>query len=178
MIGISSYVSDGGSLNSAQANALRQDGTLTVLSQNGGVDLKDHDYRLLYSRRENDRLVARIVAEKDGIIKAQIEPEDDGKDQVQAFLALRRHVEMRLDRLLQSVPGASEYQRYNDGTVTAGSSRPARVLASPPTSPVEQPIQLASQNTQPQRQNNVPTEAPPAYGKAVSEWRADGEKKR
>ncbi len=60
----------------------------------------------MYSRRESneERMVCRIVAIKDGVIKAKIEPEADGADQREAFLALRRYVETALDRILQTIP--------------------------------------------------------------------------
>ncbi|KAK5173827.1 uncharacterized protein LTR77_002508 [Saxophila tyrrhenica] len=107
--------------------------TITVLTQNGRLlNLEQHDFRLLYSRRENDRLVARIVAEREGIIKAQIEPHEDGKDQAEAFKALRRHVELALDKYLKDVPGASNLPATGSQTAIAGpsarspTSRPAR----------------------------------------------------
>ena len=73
------------------------------------MSLEDHDFKLLYSRRESnqERLVARIVAVKDGVIKAKVEPEVDGADQREAFLALKKHVEVALDRILQAVPSGS-----------------------------------------------------------------------
>lgn len=144
------------------------------MSQNGSTDLNEHAFRLFYSRRENDRLVARIVAEKEGIVKAQIEPEGDGKDQAQAFLALRRHVEIQLDRILSDVPGAANIQQYSDQDERrqiAGPSRSASasVTRSPPTSP-------SSQSARPIALNTQPIDAPPAYGKAVKEWRSDEKK--
>ncbi|RMY98388.1 hypothetical protein D0860_08522 [Hortaea werneckii] len=69
--------------------------------------LSDHELVLLYARRENERLIARIVAKKDGVIHAKIEPVSDGKDQKEAFRALKRHVEMELDVIMDHVPGAS-----------------------------------------------------------------------
>ncbi|KAI6876933.1 hypothetical protein KC318_g17930 [Hortaea werneckii] len=63
-------------------------GVVTVLTQNGQISLSDHELLLLYARRESDRLVARIVAKKDGVIHAKIEP-------------------MELDVILNHVPGAS-----------------------------------------------------------------------
>jgi len=60
----------------------------------------------LYSRKENDRIVARIVAEKDGVIKAKAEPESDGKDQAEAFKALRKDIEVKLEHILANVPTA------------------------------------------------------------------------
>ncbi|KAI7492965.1 hypothetical protein KC367_g8897 [Hortaea werneckii] len=82
-------------------------GVVTVLTQNGQIGLSDHELVLLYARRDNDRLVARIVAKKDGVIHAKIEPGNDGKDQKEAFRALKRHVEMELDVILDQVPGAN-----------------------------------------------------------------------
>ncbi|RMX92101.1 hypothetical protein D0867_14708 [Hortaea werneckii] len=82
-------------------------GVVTVLTQNGQISLSDHELLLLYARRESDRLVARIVAKKDGVIHAKIEPVNDGNDQKEAFRALKRHVEMELDVILNHVPGAS-----------------------------------------------------------------------
>ena len=145
------------------------------MSQNGGIDLNEHAFRLLYSRRENDRLVARIVAEKEGIVKAQIEPEHDGKDQAEAFLALRRHIEIQLDRILRDVPGAANVQHYSDldsPKQTAGTSASASATAtrSPPMSPGRQSAQTSS------NQSSVPMDAPPAYGKAVKDWRTDDKK--
>ncbi|GAB1732271.1 hypothetical protein NU195Hw_Modified_385t1 [Hortaea werneckii] len=82
-------------------------GVVTVLTQNGQSSLSDHELVLLYARRENERLIARIVAKKDGVIHAKIEPVNDGKDQKEAFRALKRHVEIELDAILDHVPGAS-----------------------------------------------------------------------
>ncbi|KAI7207873.1 hypothetical protein KC333_g9330 [Hortaea werneckii] len=82
-------------------------GVVTVLTQNGQISLADHELLLLYARRENDRLIARIVAKKDGVIHAKIEPANDGNDQKEAFRALKRHVEMELDVILNHVPGAN-----------------------------------------------------------------------
>lgn len=81
------------------------DGIITVMTNNGQLDLQDHNFRLLYSRRENDRVVARIVARKEGVIEAKVEPDADGKDQPEAFRALRKHVEVKLEHILQNVPG-------------------------------------------------------------------------
>ncbi|KAK3063261.1 hypothetical protein LTR53_018986, partial [Teratosphaeriaceae sp. CCFEE 6253] len=62
---------------------------IAVITNNGQKYLLDHKFRLLFSRRDDDRFVARIVAELDGVIKAKVEPDGDGKDQAEAFLALR-----------------------------------------------------------------------------------------
>ena len=152
------------------------DATITVLSQNGAIDLNNHEFRLLYSRRGNDRLVARIVAEQEGIVKAQIEPAADGKDQAQAFVALRRHIEMRLDEVLSEVPGASTSKatRYTDEE----DDMPRRQSIGRTTSGVSQPgspIRLVS-SAQDHVQIQAPNDAPPAYGKAVKEWKIDEKK--
>lgn len=86
------------------------DALIAVATQNGLIDLEDHDFRILYARpvENDDRIVARLVAVKDGVIKAKIEPRADGKDQREAFLAFKKDVEVRLDRILQGVPNGSE----------------------------------------------------------------------
>lgn len=91
-----------------------------MITQNGLVDLNNHIFRLLYSRRDNDGLVARIVAEQDGVIRAKIEPEADGRDQGEAFRALRKHVEMKLDKILMQVPDGNP----SDLAARAGPSSP------------------------------------------------------
>lgn len=80
---------------------------ISVATQNGIIELDD--FKMLYSRRgeNDDRIIARLVAIKDGIIKAKIEPQGDGKDQPEAFRAFRRGVEVQLERILRSVPGGS-----------------------------------------------------------------------
>ena len=77
-----------------------------MATNNGITDLDGHDFKLFYSRRESnqDRIVARIVAVKDGKIAAKIEPETDGTDQREAFVALKKDIEVKLDRILQNVP--------------------------------------------------------------------------
>ncbi|KAK4541387.1 hypothetical protein LTR36_007988 [Oleoguttula mirabilis] len=112
---------------------------ITVMTNNGQLDLQNYDFSLLYSRRDNDRVVARIVAEKEGVILAKIEPVADGKDQKEAFRALKRHVEMKLDRILQDVP--------SDGAAVASIAGPSRA---PPAGA-----------------RSVPVEAPPAYGSDI-----------
>lgn len=49
----------------------------------------------------NDLLYASIAAIKDGKIIAKIDPSTGGAEQRNAFLALRREVEMKLERILQ-----------------------------------------------------------------------------
>ena len=72
---------------------------------------QDHDFKLLYARREKkpDRIVARLVAVKDGVIRAKVEPDTDGGDQREAFLALKKYVEIELDRILQAVPSGPSF---------------------------------------------------------------------
>ena len=79
---------------------------MAVATQNGRIKLDEHDFKLLYSRRgpNEDRIVARLVAMKNGVITAKIEPVADGKSQKEAFQALRRHIEVQLDQLLQAIP--------------------------------------------------------------------------
>ena len=120
-------------------------------------------------------MVARVVAEREGVIKAQIEPAMDAKDQAEAFKALRRHVELQLDRILRNVPGASGPEK-SEGAV-AGPSRSASgsvgaaspVLLGSPRSPTTE---------MPSSRKAVPQEAPPAYGRAVKEWRTSDDAKR
>ena len=147
------------------------DATITVLSQNGTIKLEQHDFRLLYSRRENDRLVARIVAEKEGIIKAQVEPHEDGKDQAEAFKALRRHVELALDRILRDVPGASNLPSSGSPLAIAG---PSSRMSPPPSLPARHSLPVERQ----ERGGSIAlSDAPPAYGKAVKDWRSTDDSK-
>lgn len=110
---------------------------IAIITNNGQANLSDYNFRLLYSRKENDRVVARIVAEKNGVIKAKVEPEADGKDQMEAFEALRKHVEVRLEHLLASLP--------SEVPVAEGVAGPSRCNA---------PASLGGS----------PSDAPPAYG--------------
>lgn len=166
----------------AKANVwLFKDATITVLSQNGSIDLESHEVRLLYSRRENDRTVARIVAERDGVVKAQVAPRDDGKDQAEAFKALRKHVEMCLDRILQEVPGAISHGKadlgFGPGPSRAPAISPAALSVSPtgvtPGQSIENRERLESQG-----RVALPMDAPPAYGKAVRDWRSSNDEKK
>lgn len=79
--------------------------------------------RLMYSRRESndERIIARLVAMQNGKITAKIEPESDGSDNREAFLALKKDVEVRLDRVLQGVPSGSN----SAATATPSDAPPA-----------------------------------------------------
>jgi hypothetical protein len=152
------------------------DAAITVLSQNGKINLEGHDVRLIYSRRDNDRMVARIVAEQEGVVKAQVAARDDGKDQNEAFLALRKHVERSIDSILKDVPGAS----YNGGKEDMGSGPVKDNMEGGIASPVS-PRRSGSGVTQRspvQGFNPLPVDAPPAYGKAVKDWRSGNDEKR
>ena len=146
---------------------------------------EEHDFRLLYSRRENDRVVARVVAEKGGIIRAQVEPASDGKDQAEAFLALRKHVELQLDRILRDVPGSSEYKN-DDGTTAGPSKNPTTTgvvrseswRAVPPVP--RRPVGAEAQSPRSPGSSGrivLPADAPPAYGNAVKEWKTEESKR-
>ncbi|KAK3723471.1 hypothetical protein LTR37_001723 [Vermiconidia calcicola] len=156
--------------------------TISVLSQNGRIDLQNHDFRLLYSRRgeDDDRIVAHIVAEKGGVISAQVQPAQDGKDQCEAFKALRRHVEIALEKLLSSVPGAAAYDAQHPVCATAGVPGPSsgRSPASP-TAPAL-PARTTGNFGRRESRSNQPAliDAPPAYGKAVSEWQSPDDIKK
>lgn len=101
---------------------------IAVVTANGQIDLSDHDFKLLYSRREgkDDRFVARIVAVKDNVITAKIEPELDGQDHEEAFMAFRKDVEIKLDRLLEAVPDiAGDVGQASTSNVVAAQAPPA-----------------------------------------------------
>lgn len=65
------------------------------------------------------------------MIRAKIEPEADGEDQLQAFTALRKDVEMKLDRILMAVPeqlhdvGGASASKSNGATHTGSDAPPA-----------------------------------------------------
>lgn len=123
-------------------------------------------------------MVARIVAEKEGVVKAQIAPRDDGKDQAEAFKALRRHIEMGLDQILQDVPGA-----IPNGVGLGSGSKPSPIpsSASAPVPPGREnagrPLD-STERLESQGRVALPMDAPPAYGKAVREWRSSNEEKK
>ena len=107
------------------------DAIIAVATDNGLVDLSDHDFKLMYSPREgkDDRIVARIVAIKAGVIKAKVEPDADGQDQTEAFKVLRKDVEVKLDRILSMVPDGSRNAEAEASSTAA--VRSARVEAPP-----------------------------------------------
>lgn len=102
------------------------DALLAIATANGTVDLSNASYKLFYSRRPSPHppasgtnnnpspspsnpkvpgddtiLIASVVAMREGKIIAKVEPAAGGAELRDAFLALRRHVEVRLDRILQ-----------------------------------------------------------------------------
>lgn len=141
------------------------DAIITVITRNGQLDLRDYDFRLLYSRRETDRIMARIVAEKNGIIAAKIEPDGDGKDYAQAFKALKRDIEIKLDRIIREIPSGEEVAK-------ALEVQPSRRLTQPPPSPMSpvpplspDPPSLSPSLSRPLRRPvSDLIDAPPAYG--------------
>jgi hypothetical protein len=143
------------------------DAIITVITRNGALDLSGYDFRLLYSRRENDRVVARIVAEKEGIIAAKVEPETDGETQLQAFRALRKDVEIKLDRILEEVPSSGEAVAVLEGGAAGEPSKLRR--AAPPAIPHairddEEDLLTGRRGSVERRQGvAVPVDAPPAY---------------
>ena len=116
---------------------------ISVATQNGIIDLDDHDFKLLYSRRgeNNERVVARLVAIKDGIIKAKIEPQADGENQAEAFKAFRKDVEVQLEQILQSVPSGSS------STATGSSGVTSLVPADAPPAYSNSGVGIADQKT-------------------------------
>ena len=65
------------------------------------------------------------MAFEDGTIRAKIEPFAGGRTQRDAFLALKRTVEIQLDRLLQSVPsGNSNPSSVTAAAIAAGMTDP------------------------------------------------------
>ena len=86
-----------------------KDCIMAIASGNGSQSLERHDFELCYSRRDNNRIVASLIAVKNGVIDAKIEPEADGRDQARAFWALKIDIEKRMDKLLESVPNLASY---------------------------------------------------------------------
>lgn len=80
---------------------------IATVSENGYQSLDRHDFELCYSRRENNRIVASLVALKDGVIDAKLEPDEDGKDEAEAFVAFKMDMERRMNKLLESVPNVA-----------------------------------------------------------------------
>lgn len=90
-----------------------------MISDNGHINLDAASFKLLYTRRENGRMVATVCAMNDMAVVAKIDPDCDGANQVEAFKALRQFVEVRLYQVLKAVPGGS-------GPVSAVASLPLR----------------------------------------------------
>lgn len=82
---------------------------MTVMSNNGAMWLENHDFKLLVSRKPNEEFLSTLVAIDTitGRIDAKIEPTDGGKNQFEAFKAFKKHVEMRLGEVLESIPDAA-----------------------------------------------------------------------
>ena len=76
-----------------------------MITQNGQLDLSQHDFKLVYSERgAYNTVVAYIVAFKDGVIRAKLEPVSGGYIQEEAFKVLRKDIGCKFDRLLKDVP--------------------------------------------------------------------------
>ena len=99
-------------------------------------------------------------------MKTKIEPGDDGKDQVEAFGALRRDIEIRLDRILSEVPGDTSPSTH------------IGVPTSPGAGPSTRPVLPARPMAPTQREGSMSTPAPPPYGSAVREWRSEEPEKK
>lgn len=152
------------------------EGIVTVLTQNGQIGLSDHELVLLYARRENDRLIARIVAKKDGVIHAKIEPTSDGNDQKEAFRALKRHVEMELDVILNHVPGARAAASNNvtasDASLEAASNQstgPSKSVSLQGWGSLASHECSAKTESTGSRACAMPVCSPPAYSKDANE---------
>lgn len=143
------------------------------------MDLSAHDFRLLYSRRQQTsaefpsprssssrgpkwlgkgaeksepddgtRLVCTLVAiGHQGEITAKIEPTTGGEEYGEAFRAFKRHVEMRLEVLLRSVP----------------SGEPSATGASEAADPLEAE-RIAEEARAAAAGVEIPRDEPPAYG--------------
>jgi len=140
---------------------------ITIITNNGQLDLRDYDFALLYSRRENDRMVARIVAKKDNVIRAKIEPIADGEDQKEAFGALKKYVEMELDGVLESVPSGSAAARASTEesfATTPRATAKGRFIAAPKAIVGAPEFVAGPDRASNLGVRNIPTCSPPAYG--------------
>ncbi|KAK4504736.1 hypothetical protein PRZ48_002698 [Zasmidium cellare] len=93
---------------------------LSLVSNNGATKLDNYEFKLLYARKPNDRVVATLVAIKAGVIESKIEPPKDGKDSLEAWREFKKHVEGRLHELLETVPDAAMMagpSNFRDGLV-------------------------------------------------------------
>ena len=99
---------------------ISQDSILSLVSNNGATKLDNYEFKLLYARKPNDRVVATLVAIKAGVIESKIEPPKDGKDSLEAWREFKKHVEGRLHELLETVPDAAMMagpSNFRDGLV-------------------------------------------------------------
>lgn len=120
------------------------------------------------------------MAEKDGVIKTKIEPSADGRDQAEAFNALRRDIEIRLDRILCEVPGDSSAASgiTSPSSPTSQSSAPRRCGSSVSRRPLATPpVQQGELEENDVDRIMVHNQGPPAYGVAVREWKTSDEKR-
>ena len=107
------------------------DSILSLVSNNGQTRLDNYEFKLLYARKPNDRVVATLVAIKGGVIESKIEPPKDGKDSLEAWREFKKHVEGRLHELLETVPDAAMMagpSNFRDGIV-----RESAVVDLPPS---------------------------------------------
>lgn len=130
-----------------------EDAIITVITNNGQVPLNEHQFRLLYSRTENDDVKARIVAVKGGTqrIEAKIESSAGGANQMEAFKLLRAEVEMKLERILSAVPTGVDGIPQPPPPPHRTASIPRRAVGSSALDALR-----------------TPSEAPPAYGSSSS----------
>ena len=110
---------------------------MTVMSNNGAMWLENHDFKLLSSRKPNEEFLSTLVAIDiiTGRIDAKIEPTEGGKNQFEAFKAFRKHVELRLGEVLESIPDAAGPSAVAASSVASSSRRTSITLTPPPEQP-------------------------------------------
>jgi len=139
------------------------DAILTVFQNNTPHGLGVSRYRLLFSRTENDRYVAQVLQQRpDGVMSAKIAPPGDAADRAEAFLALKKEVERRLDGVLRNIPdvGSSPSDVRGEASVPAPAPQELRgslqtAVPSNETLLIDEP---GSSNLQ-----STPADAPPSY---------------